>query len=324
MLTCKDTPCFHGGKCTERDNQRSYTCECPAGYTGLNCEKKVDKCTSLQCTNGKTSSVCTSTVDPEGRYNPVVVCSAGGHCAVHGNLRFCSCRSGFTGLRCEININECARHPCANGSTCVDRINDYTCICPLGFTGRHCDRPSDRCASWTCLNGGTCTTGTKGRPSCICPAHYSGPQCQSIDVPLTNTPSPNKSLESGERLSLAAISLGVGLVVVLVLLCMLVVVICHIKKQRNKEDDSETMNNLSKVDLQRENLISTLELKNTNKKVDLEVDCPREKLNRKHINHYCLDYKNSTGYKDELSLLDKDENCEKMTEGKKHLSRMYR
>lgn len=55
VLTCADTPCFHGGKCKERDHRNSYTCECPAGYTGLNCEKKVDKCTSLQCTNGNTS-----------------------------------------------------------------------------------------------------------------------------------------------------------------------------------------------------------------------------------------------------------------------------
>lgn len=55
MLTCADTPCFHGGKCRERDNGHNYICECPAGYTGLNCEKKMDKCTSLQCANGNTS-----------------------------------------------------------------------------------------------------------------------------------------------------------------------------------------------------------------------------------------------------------------------------
>lgn len=110
---------------------------------------------------------------------------------------------------------------------------------------------------------------------------------------------------------------------VLVLFCMVAVVICHVKRQRSREQDSETMNNLSKVDFQKENLISTLELKNTNKKVDLEVDCPREKSNHKHINHYHLDYKTSTGYKDELSLLDKDENCEKTIEEKKHLRRIY-
>ena len=243
---------------------------------------------------------------------------------IHDNHRMCSCRSGFTGSRCETNINECARSPCANGSTCIDRINDYTCACPPGYTGRHCDKPTDRCASLPCLNGGTCTVGAKGQPTCICPPHYDGPQCKSILKPVANTPSPNIGWESSDKLSLAAISLGVGLVAVLVLFCMVVVVIRHVKKLRNKEQESETMNNLSKVDFQKENLISTLELKNTNKKIDLEVDCPREKSNQKHINHYHLDYKTSMGYKDEMSLLDKDENCEKTREDKKHLSRMYR
>lgn len=243
---------------------------------------------------------------------------------IHGNGPLCSCRSGFTGVRCEININECATNPCANGSTCVDGINSYTCACPSGYMGRHCDRPTDRCASEPCLNGGTCTAGPRGLTTCICPAHYSGPRCQSSDVPLANTPSPNIGLKSGEGLSLAAIMLGIGLVALLLLFCMAVVVVRHIKKQRNVERDAETMNNLSKVDFQKENLISTLELKNTNKKIDLEVDCPKEKSNHKHINHYHLDYKTSTGYKDELSLLDKDENCEKTIEDKKTLSRKYR
>ena len=52
LLTCTDSPCFHSGKCWEKDNGRSYMCECPRGYTGLNCEKRVDKCTSLPCANG--------------------------------------------------------------------------------------------------------------------------------------------------------------------------------------------------------------------------------------------------------------------------------
>lgn len=242
---------------------------------------------------------------------------------LRGNLRLCSCRSGFRGPRCEVNINECARNPCANGATCIDRINDYTCNCTPGYTGRHCDKPTDLCASQPCLNGGTCTTGEKGQPICSCPGPYSGPQCQSANVP-SSTVSPNKDAEPNDKLSLAAIGIGVGLVAALVLFCMVVVGMCHVRKQRDKKQASETMNNLSKGDFQKENLISTLELKNNNKKVDLEVDCPREKSNHKHINHYHLDYKTSTGYKDELSLLDKDENCEKTIEEKKHLCRMYR
>ena len=29
-------PCHHGGNCTSNEN--SYTCSCPLGYTGQNCE----------------------------------------------------------------------------------------------------------------------------------------------------------------------------------------------------------------------------------------------------------------------------------------------
>ncbi|CAG10655.1 unnamed protein product, partial [Tetraodon nigroviridis] len=286
-LTCADMPCFHEGQCKETKNGHAYMCECAAGYTGLNCERKVDKCTSLQCTNG-------------------------GHCVDNGNLHLCRCLPGFTGSRCETNINECAKNPCTNGSTCLDGMNNYVCICPPGYTGRHCENPTDCCASQPCLNGGTCTTGPKGRPLCICPTHFSGPQCQSCSVP-TPTPQPTPK---------TPIVLGVGLVAVLVFACMVGLVICHVRKRRKRDQDSETMNNRSKSDFQKENLLSTLEIKNNNKKVDLEVDCPSGKSNHKHINHYQLDYKASMGYKDELFFQDKDENCEKIGD-KKHLSRLY-
>lgn len=299
---CANTTCFFGGKCREVDSGHAYMCECPAGFTGSNCEKKVDRCTSMQCGNG-------------------------GHCVMLGSRPQCSCLSGFRGPHCEINVNECARSPCANGATCVDSINHYTCACPPGYAGRHCDRPTDRCASRPCLNGGTCVADDggeeEGQPTCVCPENYSGPWCQFRDVapPPANTPSPNVGPESEDGLSLAAVGLGVGLVAALVFGCMAVTAACHVRRRRDKERDAETMNNLSKGDFQRENLISTLELKNNNKKVELEVDCPGEKSNRKRVNH--LDYNTSAGYKDESSFSDKDENCEKTIEDKKHFTRTY-
>lgn len=245
---------------------------------------------------------------------------------MRGGRPQCSCLSGFRGSRCEINVNECARSPCANGATCVDSINHYTCTCPPGFAGRHCDRPTDLCASRPCLNGGTCVVadGREEEPTCVCPENYNGSRCQltAVAPPIANTPSPNVGLEPNDGLSLAAVGLGVGLGVALVFGCIAAAAACYVRRQRDKERDAETMNNLSKGNFQRENLISTLELKNNNKKVELEVDCPGEWSNRKRVNH--LDYNTSAGYKDELSFSDKDENCEKTLEIKKHFAGMYR
>ena len=239
----------------------------------------------------------------------------------------CGCRAGFTGKRCEANINECATNPCANGATCIDRINDYFCTCAPGYTGRNCAKPTDRCAFQLCLNGGTCVAsvpgvpgGTAGTPSCLCPDGYSGPRCGAWDVPLDVTPSPRPP----GPLSWAAVGLGVGTAVFLLLLCLVLVGVCHFRKRRSREQDSETMNNLSKADFQKENLIPTMDLKNTNKKVELEVDFPVEKSNHRHVNHNRLEGRASEGYKGQATLVDKDENCEKTMASKRPLSNMYR
>ena len=44
----------------------------------------------------------------------------------------CDCRVGFTGDRCEININECASSPCVNDATCLDDVGEFRCVCIEG------------------------------------------------------------------------------------------------------------------------------------------------------------------------------------------------
>uniref|UniRef100_A0A673XJ61 Delta-like 4 (Drosophila) n=1 Tax=Salmo trutta TaxID=8032 RepID=A0A673XJ61_SALTR len=302
LLTCADSPCFHSGQCHQKDNGRSYTCECPPGYTGLNCEKRVDKCTSLPCANG-------------------------GLCLIHGGVRLCSCRSGFTGQRCEININECAGNPCTNGGTCLDRINDYTCACPPGYAGRNCDRVLDECSMHPCLNKGLCTREGglgKSQTTCICPTDFTGPRCQFVAVTL---PVGGERIngESQDGFQWAAVSLAVGLVAFLVLLCMVGLALRHIHRQMGRDrGDRETMNNLS--DVQKDNLIPASQLKNTNQKVLLEVDCESEKSNFIHKNYH-LDYSNakSKEFKDDKSQEDKRLNhiYDKCLEEKIPMSGMY-
>lgn len=206
--------------------------------------------------------------------------SSDGNCFYLGQIRVCRCRAGFSGQKCEININDCARNPCSNGGTCHDLINDYTCTCLPGYSGRNCDiKTRDECASGPCENGGTCYSGLySANFVCYCPSGFMGNRCELpvYSVPVTLPPKPVPWI---------AISMGVGLVALLILFCMIAMVIRQMRM--HPEQDLETMNNLS--DFQKDNLIPASQLKNTNKNKDLEVDCGLEKSNYKPKNHK-LDY----------------------------------
>lgn len=77
--------------------------------------------------------------DPSGP-NP---CEHGGSCKNTEGSFSCNCAPGYTGPRCEQDINECGSNPCQNDATCLDQIGDYTCICMPGTcrqTHTHCNQ----------------------------------------------------------------------------------------------------------------------------------------------------------------------------------------
>lgn len=116
---------------------------------------------------------------------------------VIGSFR-CSCPRGFTGDRCEINVNECevdAKHPgpiCLNGGTCLDLDAKYQCLCRQGWTGSNCQIAVKACSSSPCENGATCQDATsRGFPSgsyqCSCPLGFSGKNCETNDDDCTSS-----------------------------------------------------------------------------------------------------------------------------------------
>lgn len=146
---CASAPCENGATCT--NTETGYSCECPPGFTGANCELEIDSCAAEPCVNG----FCTDEVDGYA----------------------CACAAGFTGDNCEVEIDECAAAPCVNGGICVDALAGYECHCLVGYTGPRCETVIDNCASQPCVNGGACTNEVADY-TCSCPPGYDGRNCE--------------------------------------------------------------------------------------------------------------------------------------------------
>ena len=94
------------------------------------------------------------------------------------------CSDGFTGMNCEINIDDCATNPCVNG-TCIDVVNGYNCTCDAGFTGFNCDTNIGVCDTIPCVNG-ACVELVSGY-NCTCQEGYTGTSCDFLGDVLTVT-----------------------------------------------------------------------------------------------------------------------------------------
>ena len=91
----------------------NYSCTCPEGLRGQNCEEDIDEC------ENENNEICN---------NGICVNNFGGF--------QCFCRPGFTGDFCDLNFDECLWDHCQNGATCEDKENAYKCHCVPGYEGK--------------------------------------------------------------------------------------------------------------------------------------------------------------------------------------------
>lgn len=173
---CASQPCLHGGTCVDQIN--AYLCNCTDEYMGRNCEYDFDACFFKPCKNG---GEC---VTQPRRKEFYCECAPGTLSLKNYRWNFVEFPScilthsyfysvGFSGLECNVDIDDCANITCPAGRECVDLVNDYKCVCPQGYSGDNCTLDVDYCASSPCKNNGTCQN-IGGTFVCDCSAGFEG------------------------------------------------------------------------------------------------------------------------------------------------------
>ncbi|ELU18736.1 hypothetical protein CAPTEDRAFT_147203, partial [Capitella teleta] len=180
-----------------------YRCECHPGFNNTNqyeCQE-VNECTldpgicgeRAQCTNTDGSYLCECMRGYEGTpplsCTPVCLkpCENGGECIAPD---LCSCPNGFTGNRCEIDIDECKERiaECHENSECVNLRGSYQCKCREGYYSIHPNNQRgllcvdvDECAvlpqDRLCPKGSVCRN-TPGSYRCDCPPGSDSATCR--------------------------------------------------------------------------------------------------------------------------------------------------
>ncbi|XP_062902209.1 sushi, nidogen and EGF-like domain-containing protein 1 isoform X3 [Mobula hypostoma] len=156
------------------------------------------------CITGNPSYTCSCRAGFTGRRCQIDIdecasypCRNGGTCLDGQNAFACQCSAGYTGVLCETDINDCSSNLCQNGGTCIDGISAYSCQCTFGFSGKHCEIADSPCKSKECQNGGVCEV-NNGTAVCICQKGYTGESCENE----TDECGSNPCLNGGECIDL--------------------------------------------------------------------------------------------------------------------------
>ena len=128
-MPCYSFPCVYG-TCVNTPATSAYTCVCKAGFTGVQCDRPIDLCTS-------------------GISNQPT-CLNNGKCMSSISSSFtCICNNLFTGQRCEAPKDPCESYPCQRGLCASTPLaqSGYKCQCPNGFTGLYCEADVNECTA---------------------------------------------------------------------------------------------------------------------------------------------------------------------------------
>uniref|UniRef100_A0A8C5N0K9 Uncharacterized protein n=1 Tax=Leptobrachium leishanense TaxID=445787 RepID=A0A8C5N0K9_9ANUR len=114
-------------------------------------------------------------------------CWNGATCINLVNGYSCICRNGYSGLLCEIDMDDCVANPCKNGAICVDKVNNFYCQCQKGWHGIHCTEDVDECSqgSTNCDKHAVCIN-TLGSYRCNCVEGYKGDGVICREIRLFN------------------------------------------------------------------------------------------------------------------------------------------
>lgn len=113
---CTENECKNKARCLpdESVTERGYKCLCPAGWTGLLCEKSVNECQAESETDIHTKAD---------------VCSAEGSCIDEHLSYSCNCNELRYGHRCQFYKNTCQDNDCAKGNVCIPKQNERDSVC---------------------------------------------------------------------------------------------------------------------------------------------------------------------------------------------------
>ena len=138
---CSPNPCLNDGSCVDGIN--SFTCNCTGtGFNGTICENNIDDCDPNPCLNNGTCIDGINCNFFSFSFSFYFVRFISAHFVLkllysQTIVYTCHCQSGFDGLTCNNNINECldGTNDCHPFATCIDTIGSFTCTCISGYEG---------------------------------------------------------------------------------------------------------------------------------------------------------------------------------------------